>query len=247
MNDLEIPEFIDLSNIDLSDLGKPMVHKPEYINESISHEYIDEMHILLIKSNIMNQITLIKDISDSEDKTHVHYLYSILKNTIIIHGKTLYKMPNYITEIDNYLSNIELNYNRYVIHKMLSNIKNNRIAENIYFRDITYTLSNIPPMPNNERIAIEQKLPQFRHLKQIKKKQKPFNVDEIVGAKDKENKWWLSRVLHRFDTPDTEDYWYFIRFENHSPLHDEWICSKTYRVRRFNPKKHFLKHIRVIQ
>jgi hypothetical protein len=213
---------------------------------TIYKEYTNELNTLLIKSNIMNQITLIHEVSESDDKTHLHQLYNMLKNTLIIHGKTLYKMTNFTNEIDNYLSLIELNYNRCIIHKMISNIKNNNYMENIYFREITYAVSNVPPMSVTERMSIEENLPQFRYSRQIKKKQAPFNVDDIVGAKDKENKWWLARILHRFDAPETEDYWYYIRFENHGPLHDEWICSKTYRVRYFNPKKHFLKSKRVI-
>ena len=213
---------------------------------TIYKEYTNELNTLLIKSNIMNQITLIHEVSESDDKTHLHQLYNMLKNTLIIHGKTLYKMTNFTNEIDNYLSLIELNYNRCIIHKMISNIKNNNYMENIYFREITYAVSNVPPMSVTERMSIEENLPQFRYSRQIKKKQSPFNVDDIVGAKDKENKWWLARILHRFDAPETEDYWYYIRFENHGPLHDEWICSKTYRVRYFNPKKHFLKSKRVI-
>ena len=170
----------------------------------------------------------------------------MLKNTLIIHGDILYKMTDFTNEIDNYLSLIELNYNRCIIHKMISNIKNNNYMENIYFREATYAVSNVPPMSVTERMSIEENLPQFRYSRQIKKKQAPFNVDDIVGAKDKENKWWLARILHRFDAPETEDYWYYVRFENHGPFHDEWICSKTYRVRYFNPKKHFLKCKRVI-
>ena len=213
---------------------------------TIYKEYTNELNTLLIKSNIMNQITLIHEVSESDDKTHLHQLYNMLKNTLIIHGKTLYKMTDFTNEIDNYLSLIELNYNRCIIHKMISNIKNNNYMENIYFREATYAVSNVPPMSVTERMSIEENLPQFRYSRQIKKKQAPFNVDDIVGAKDKENKWWLARILHRFDAPETEDYWYYIRFENHGPLHDEWICSKTYRVRYFNPKKHFLKSKRVI-
>ena len=213
---------------------------------TIYKEYTNELNALLIKSNIMNQITLIHEVSESDNKTHLHQLYNMLKNTLIIHGDTLYKMTDFTNEIDNYLSLIELNYNRCIIHKMISNIKNNNYMENIYFREATYAVSNVPPMSVTERMSIEENLPQFRYSRQIKKKQAPFNVDDIVGAKDKENKWWLARILHRFDAPETEDYWYYVRFENHGPLHDEWICSKTYRVRYFNPKKHFLKSKRVI-
>ena len=241
--ELELPESIDLSAVDLRDLGTPM---KSFNNQesTYSNEYSNEINDILIKSNIMNIVTIIHDTIDSEDKTNVHQLYNILKNTLIINSRALNTMPNFTKEIDNYLTLIAVDYNRLLIHKMLSNIRNN--IDNKQFREIGYGTSNIPPMSIEERIIIESKLPQFRKVRQFKKNQAPFNVDEIVGAKDKENKWWLARVLHRFDTPESADFWYYVRFENQDAIHDEWICSKTYRVRHFNPRKHFLKRRHVV-
>ena len=240
---LEAPELIDLSNIDLRNLGKPVKEITEIPQNKLTHmnEYIDEVNILIIKSTILNHISTMSEISDGTDKTIVHQMYNILKNLLILHGKSISNLSQFIREIEDNMNLLELSFNRFVIHKILNNIKHGKYYDNIHFREINIDTSNIPPMTVEERINIEEKLPQFIHSKQIKKKQKPFNVGEIVGAKDKETKWWLARVLHRHDAPDCADYWYYIRFENCDSIHDEWISSKSFRVRYFNPKRHFLK------
>ena len=249
VDDLDLPDFIDLSTMNLRDLGPPVTQPTEKKSSTESQymrEYDDEVHTLIMKSTILNQITLIQEIDDTEDKTVNHQMFNILKNMLILHGNTISKMPVFITEIENYMTLLELTYNRFVIHKMIKNLRCGDHNNNMHFRESNTVVSNIPPMTVEDRIAIEEKLPQFRYSRQIKKKQKPFNVGEIVGAKDKENKWWLARVLHRHDAPDCADHWYYIRFENHGAIHDEWISSKTYRVRYFNAKKHFLKRKRII-
>jgi len=229
------PEFIDLDKVDLTDVGVAKKTRVTYTDHN------EEINILLIKNIIVGHISLIHEIYDSDDMTHMHQIFSNLKNTIILHSKTLRQYPNLIDIIENNVSMIKSTYDKYVIHKMLINIKTGRYKDNMHFRSIADMNSTTPPIPAEERLLIEKKLPHLRFSRQIKKNQKPFNVGEIVGAKDKENKWWLSRVLHRYDTPDSEDYWYYIRFENHDSIHDEWINSKTYKVRSFNPRKHFLK------
>jgi hypothetical protein len=249
MDDTNLPDFIDLMSVNLRDLGPPVVEvkeKPKTTESHYMREYDDDVKTLIMKSTILNQIALIHEIDDTEDKTINHQMYNILKNMLILHGSAIYKMPLFIKEIENCMSIIELNYSRFVIHTMIKNIKNGNLRDNIHFRETNKSVSNTPPMSVDERIVIEKTLPMFRYSRQIKKNQTPFKVDEIVGAKDKENRWWVARVLHRHDAPDSPDHWYYIRFENCGAMHDEWISSKTYRVRYFNPKKHFLKRSRVL-
>lgn len=250
MDDLKIPDFIDLTSVNLRDLGPPVIKVNDQHNQTNSQytrEYDDDVNVLIMKSTVLNQITLIQEIDDTEDKAINHQMHNILKNMIILHGSTISRMPAFIKEIEKYINVLELTYNRFVIHKMLDNLRTGNQRDNIHFRESSVAVSNIPPMSIEDRIVIEETLPQFRYTRQIKKTQKPFNVGEVVGAKDKENRWWLARVLHRHDAPDSPDHWYYIRFENCGSMHDEWISSKTYRVRYFNPKKHFLKRQRIIE
>jgi hypothetical protein len=124
---------------------------------------------------------------------------------------------------------------------MLNNIRKKKFADNLHYREINQVMSSAPPIPVEERIAIEKNLPTFRYSRQIKKKLKPFKVDQIVGAKDKENKWWLARILHVHNTPNASHVWYYVYFEGWGSAHNEWINSSTYRVRAYNPRRHFLK------
>lgn len=247
MDSLDIPELIDLENMNLHEIDKSIKIIDEKKHNNIyTNEHENDIHDLIIRSNILNHILLIHELSNNEDKTVQYQMYNTLKNLLILHGKYIHNSKIFIVDIEKHINLLELSYNRYVIHKMLNNIKKGNYKDNIHFREINIAVNNIPPISAEERIAIEEKLPQFNYSRQIKKNQKPFNVGEIVGAKDKENKWWLARVLHRHDAPDCADYWYYIRFENCGSMHDEWISSKTFRVRYYNPKKHFLKRRRDI-
>ena len=99
VNDLDLPDFIDLSTMNLRDLGPPVTQPTEKKSSTESHymrEYDDEVHTLIMKSTILNQITLIQEIDDNEDKTVNHQMFNILKNMLILHGNTISKMPAFI-------------------------------------------------------------------------------------------------------------------------------------------------------
>ena len=81
----------------------------------------------------------------------------------------------------------------------------------------------------------------MRFSYQAKKKCIPFTVGQIVGARDKEMNWWLSRILHVHRNEERGGHWYYVRFEGWGPIYDEWIFSETCRIKQFNPQKHFLK------
>jgi len=248
MDDIVLPEFIDL-NFSTEKLVEKLMEKQAETNapaetpaekpaEKRTPEYNSEIEALILKSTVLNHIALMQEMNDSEDKTLIHQMVNNLKNMIILHGRHLFKI---IDIIESALAKMELDFNRFVIHKMIDNIRKNKHSDNLWFRDVNINISNTPPIPVEERKLIESKLPQFNYSKQIKKAMKPFAVNQIVGAKDKENRWWLSRILHVHDSSDSENYWYHVRFEGWGSLHDEWINNKTYRVRAYNPRKHFLK------
>jgi hypothetical protein len=233
------PDFIDLDNVDLKDSGLLVPKTP--LNITTAKEYEDDLIPLLVKTNILEFIDVISKIEDSEDKSVIYQTMCLLRNTIILHRKVL-EVNLHIVEIaDKALLNLDLNYDRFILHNMLNNIKKGNSFNNIHFRNINETISDMPPIPAEERIHIEKNLQYYRFTKQIKKKLKPFKSGDIVGAKDKENNWWLSRVLYVYTTDDCPDYWYYIRFEGWGSKHDEWISSNRYRVQQYRPKKHFLK------
>ena len=163
----------------------------------------------------------------------------VLKNNIIIHRKVLENNQALFDHIFISIQRIDNNYDKYIINTMLNNIKNKNGYNNINFRNVSESMDNLPPIPAEERKIIETR--SARYTKQIKKFPQMFKEDQIVGAKDKENNWWLARVLNVFTTPECDSHWYYVRFEGWGAKHDEWINARTYRVRNYNPKKHFLK------
>ena len=233
MEELKLPELIDTTYISHKPVKKVYKRESQY-----DKEYIKDSEKLLIKSNIMNMISLIDDCDEPAETKRLH---NILKNMIILHGKQLINMPEFILNVERVLKTQESCYEIYVLFKILHNIKFNSVIDNIHFRYVEQDIECFPPIPPEERAILEKKIKYITFTYQAKKKQDAFKVGQIVGAKDKENKWWLSRILHVYNDPQRDGFWYYVRFEGWGELHDEWIYSETYRVRRFNPRKHFLK------
>lgn len=207
-----------------------------YKKRARNREFDAECRILIIENTLISNASLLCD----EQSTDLeHQLLGVMKNLIILHGKDLTEIC--IEKLSRYFNKISNNYIKSVLFKMLHNIKSGNSNDNIAFRDVSLPVIKLPPIPAEDRIYIEKNLPHYNYSRQLKKIPPKFKVGQIVGAKDKENKWWLSRVLHVYDTPQKNSYWYYIRFEGWGKMHDEWICSNTYRVRYFNPHKHFLK------
>ncbi len=244
-DELNLPPMIDVDNetkrefVKLNDNTIDSVDIPETASFAAS-EYTGDAYDLVIKSTIINQINIIQDMSSFEDAVDIHQMMNILKNMLIIHGRDIHRMQ-FTDIIEQEITCLDLNYSRFVLHKMLNNIRRKKFIENLGFREINKVISSMPPIAPELRAAIEQKLPMFRRSRQIKKTLKPFRVDQVVGAKDKENKWWLARILHAHNTPNSPDMWYYVHFEGWGHSADEWIHSRTYRVRDFNPRRHFLK------
>lgn len=255
MDSLELPNYIDVNDAVTTDIASlTMFHqepnKPkDLVDDSTGEymgEYMEDINNLLIKSTVLNILYTLQDVCENDNPSDSYTLMNVLKNMLIIHGKAIYNMRQSTQKFVDILENVvvavlPLDYNRFIIHTMINNIRHNKLYNNLHFREINKVISNLPPISAEDRIVIENKLPMFRYSKQIKKTPNPFKVDQIVGAKDKENKWWLARILHVYSTPNSPYYWYYVYFEGWGHAHNEWINSKTFRVRYYNPRKHFLK------
>jgi hypothetical protein len=232
MSKINMPNLIDTPDIPLNP-QKKYRHKAEYVSE-----YIDDTEKLLVKTSIMDMITLIEDCDEPIEKKK---MLNVIKNMVILHGKIIKTMPEFIKNVERSLMRQELQYDILVIHKILYNITNNNLQDNIHFRHVNENIQKYPNIEPEEIAIIARKIKYMRFSYQAKKKHTPFIVGQIVGAKDKEMKWWLSRIIHVHNDTERAGYWYYIRFEGWGPIHDEWIYSETYRVKWFNARKHFLK------
>jgi hypothetical protein len=250
----------DLSGLDLNksdiikknkDLKNTKVHKNtnenniDHHNFSNKSEYTDDIELILLENNIINLISLIIELDD-ESKFLEYDLSNTIKNIIIINNKRLRQIyhKNKLINIEKALYSIEHFYSKKILIEMINNIKRKSCNEsynmNILHRNIYKVSSKYPPINSEERINIEQNLPQFRKLKQFKKHPISFNVDEIVGVKSVENKWFLGRVLHKYTDITTGNDWYYVKIEGMPDICNFWINSITYRIQKFKSKKHFL-------
>ena len=62
-----------------------------------------------------------------------------------------------------------------------------------------------------------------------------YETDEIVGAKDKEGRWWMSKVLARFEYQKHAIY--YVEFLGWGSKFNEFI-NDPFKIQKFNPRKH---------
>jgi hypothetical protein len=74
-------------------------------------------------------------------------------------------------------------------------------------------------------------------VKRISAKPPKFKEGDIVGAQDKEGRWWLSHVLQVFSAYG--QHVYYVEFKGWGSQFNEFITS-PFKIRQFNPRKHKL-------
>jgi len=62
-----------------------------------------------------------------------------------------------------------------------------------------------------------------------------YEKGEVVGAKDKEGKWWMSEVLEVFK--HGKHNMYYVAFKGWGDRFNEFI-TESHRIRRYNPRAH---------
>lgn len=74
----------------------------------------------------------------------------------------------------------------------------------------------------------------MENLLAIREKQK-FRKGDLVGARDKEGRWWAAVILDKLSCRGNTVY--YVHYFNWGDEFDEFITDKN-RIRRFNPKTH---------
>jgi hypothetical protein len=234
--ELKQPDIIDIADLPIIKHNTKKIYNT---TDVYNREYDDDVKNLIIRTNITNLLNLYDDCDNNDDERLK--IINILKNTIILHGDSLVHMPKFIKQLKYTLNQYGLKYNVCVVYKMLHNITEKKQRDNINFRKISDVVKKYPTISAEDEIIISNRIANMRFSYQLSKKPSVFKEGQIVGARDKEHKWWLSRVLAIHSDVERAGYWYYIRFEGWGSMHDEWIYSDTYRVRLFNSRKHFLK------
>jgi len=212
------------------------------ITENHTNEYYRDITLVIIENNILQMINILRDVDLSKASYIKYNMFGVLQNIIIINSNKLRELyyKNNFTIIKKAIYSLPDKYNKMVLLNMFDNIVNSKSYNNINYRHIEPIITKYPPISAEERICIEQQLPQFRRSKQYKKNPNIFKVDEIVGVKSDENKWNMGRVLHNYTDESTGYDWYYVKIEGMSNTCNFWVNSITYRIQKFKPHKHLL-------
>ena len=127
----------------------------------------------------------------------------------------------------------ELGYSHLIIY--YNEIFNDN-AYGDYLENKTMLLPVIMPEWQNEKIKEYQtKQLQIERRKQLKRPITIHKKGAYVGARDKEGKWWLSKILAVYH--ECEHIIYYVEFLNWGEQFNEFI-SDTNRIRKYNSKQH---------
>ena len=134
-------------------------------------------------------------------------------------------------------------------HELIVNLGKIHIIEyyNRIFNDnqfdtlLTKPDTNITPveMSDEDKQVFIHDYQKRMHAEEVRKRlnAKPpkYVVGEIVGAQDKEGKWWMSQVLATFSY--LGQHIYYVTFLGWGEQFNEFIIS-PFKIQWFNPKKH---------
>jgi len=161
---------------------------------------------------------------------------------ILQHILEKYNDPGFPTKVFvDKLTSIQVVYKHPALLKSLA-ILNKTLSDDI---EVGMTMN----ISEEEKLALEKKAmyleSQLEYIngyprEEVEKKERKFSVNEIIGARDKEGKWWLSRILSKFNDPVSGIQWYYVHFHGWSHDHNEWI-GDSHKIKKFNPRKHILK------
>lgn len=120
--------------------------------------------------------------------------------------------------------------------KYYEELKNNIELLDEYPNFTITDLDELPKEIDNLENELHDELIKFKEKTNPKKIRHhiKYDIDELVGVKDKNGDFWLSRVLHIFKPEKSNVVWYYIHYEGFDDVFDEWVpCGK--RIFKYNP------------
>jgi len=139
------------------------------------------------------------------------------------------------------------------MRKLIAVIKDHRLVDiyNMIFTDHVVDAYKLPVAPLNtetlhplsgfDKTAFEKlfndKLRKYEQYMLDRVPKNKFKENTIVGAKDKNGRWWLSRILKSFTY--NGHVIYYVEFMGWGSEFNEFIYE-PYRIEPFNPRKHKL-------
>lgn len=165
--------------------------------------------------------------------------YLMIVKTTFMQFKYFCRMLTFLQNNPAFLLFIKALFHRYIVvlgHKELIEIYDEIFTDKLYANELaTYVF--VPVLTEewkSEKIKeYQQLLRQIYARKNAKKNAPKYEIEEIIGARDKEGRWWMSKVLAIFNYQNSIVY--YIEFIGWGERFNEFI-SDGFRIQKFNPK-----------
>lgn len=209
----------------ISNYVHPIIEVPEEINY-----YEQEM-----LANIYSIIHIM------ESMERVNIMYPMIVKTTFTQLKYLCKLINFMRTKPTFLLLVKSLFHRYIVgldHKELIEIYDEIFNDNLYSNDNAKYVF-VPTLTQeweSEKIKEYQEQIQQMQIRKTAKRIPPkYEAGEIIGAKDKEGRWWMSKILARFEYQDSQVY--YVEFIGWGEKFNEFI-SDGFRLQKFHPRRH---------
>lgn len=178
-------------------------------------------------------------IMESIERTNTMYL--MIVRTTFMQLKYLCRLIGFMRLKPSFLLLVKSLFHRYIAvlgHTELVDIYDEIFNDKLYSGDNTKYVF-VPTLTDEWRMArikeYHENLQQMYIRKMSKKTPPAYEVGEIIGAKDKEGRWWMSKVLARYEYQGWPVY--YVEFINWGDKFNEFIAD-GFRLRKYNPKIH---------
>ncbi len=223
----------------VDDVFDPIItQSPETIGNFIKPPVVDEDDKqFLEQENMVNMYNMIH-IMETMRRSDTHY--PMIVKTTFLHYKYLFR-SGALRVNKEFMYLIKTLFHRYIAilgHTELIEIYNDIFTDKLYEPDIVKYVF-VPTLTDEwklERIKEYQESMQQAFVRKNAKKQAPqYEKDEIIGAKDKEGRWWMAKVLAVYEY--NLHVVYYVEFCGWGEKFNEFI-SDGFRLQKFSPKKH---------
>lgn len=191
---------------------------------------INENLAYIPQGNIFENTLPTKD-SENSEKYELLYRHLVITifTVISLHKKLLLENNSYAIVIKQLFDEFITNKEYYELVKIYNEI----YTDNIYTESVilnntvpqNYIYNKIKEYENRIR---EEKTKTWKNIK-------TYQIDEIVGIRDTDGKWWMGKVLDIFEHEKTIIY--YVNYVGWGNNCNEAIISKS-RIEKFNPYRH---------
>lgn len=131
-----------------------------------------------------------------------------------------------------------VDYNKLHLVSKYNEIFNDKMYDTLTLTGKDVNITPIPLTQKEKEVFIQNYQKKVRDVevrRRLNAKPAKYTIGDIVGAQDKEGKWWMSQVLDVFSHLD--QHMYYVTFLGWGEQFNEFIVS-PFKIQRFNPKRH---------